>query len=105
MWLLDDWHDYIRVFSLIMALICLVLLGLGSGKMQKEYNSKARDLWFAVVLWCITSVALAVEGMYEDRPMEPRLIFYTLATVLTFKVLTSKAPWGTEEQVKRAYDR
>lgn len=96
MWV-DDWHDIIRVISLGMAIVCLTLLGKRFAKSRDQYNTKTRDYWYATVLWCVASVALALEGMYEDRPMEPRLIFYTLATAVTLKGLLSKSDWGHHE--------
>lgn len=93
MWV-NDWHDLVRVTVICMAVVCLVVLGRRFGKQGADYNTKTRDLWFVIVLWSLTAVVLAFEGMIEDRPLEPRLIFYTLATSITLKALLNKSDWG-----------
>lgn len=97
MWIVDDWHDIIRVVDLSMSLICLTILMRRFGQNSDAYNTKTRDYWFAMVLWCVTSVALAIEGMLEDRPLEPRLMFYVLATAVTLKGLLNRSPWGGDD--------
>lgn len=94
MWFVDDWHDVIRVVDAVMALLCLFLLSKRFGQNGNEWNTKTKDYWFAIVLWCLTSVVLAIEGVYEDRPLEPRLVFYVMATAVTLKGLLSKSSWG-----------
>lgn len=94
---INDWHDIVRLATLLMAFCSLYLLGSRFKVGHKEWNTKTRDYWFASVLWMLASIVLSVEGLLEDRPLEPRLVCYFLATALTLKALLRKEEWGGRE--------
>lgn len=94
MWMLDDWHDWFRLVGLLICVYTLAILASRSARFRSEWNTKTRDLWFALVMWTLTGVALAVEGVVEDRPLEPRLVFYFIASVIGLKGIIRKGSWG-----------
>lgn len=96
MWYVDDWHDLIRVASFLLCVFSLAYLG--RTRTQDEnahrWSRKTKDLWLAMVMWSITGIALAIEGLSEDRPLEPRPIFYFIASVMTTRGVFRKGRWG-----------
>lgn len=89
-----EWHDVWRLLVLLISLRCLFLLGLRFAKHSSKWNTKTRDYWFAMVMWCVAGVAIPIEGILRDSPIGGRLVFLTMASVVTLKALVSSGAWG-----------
>lgn len=94
MWKLDDWHDLIRVALGLVSLGCIFLLGTRFRQNSWKWNTKTRDYWFALVMWSIAAVVLAIEGVLRDSDFGARLVFCTIAASVTLKGLASRSSWG-----------
>lgn len=102
MWIVNDWHDWLlRLPSLLLCAVCIVVLK----RRYSEHNykgtpwtPKTRDLWFALVIWTVSGFAFSFEGMLENRPLEPRPIFYLLASTVTAIGVLRKGEWGGHDK-------
>lgn len=91
---MDDWHDYWRLINLLVAAVCVFLLGRRFAKNGVNWNTKTRDYWYALVMWCVAGFAISLEGIVRDSPLGARLVFTTAAVLVTLKGLTRKGTWG-----------
>lgn len=96
-WIIDDWHDLLRIATIALCLVTLIFLGKAWQKPRNTaWTNKTQDLWLGMVLWTVAGIALAVEGLLENRDLEPRPLFYFAASLVTFRGVHKKEGWGTD---------
>jgi hypothetical protein len=98
MWKLDDWHDLIRLVAAVASIISLYLLAARRVNSRDDWSAKTNDLWWAMVAWCVTGVALPIEGILEDRHFEPRPVFYLIASLITLRGVWRRGHWGGRDE-------
>jgi hypothetical protein len=64
---------------------------------RKVWNAKTRDYWYALVMWCVTSIVVAVSGIHEHVGGNIRLVCVTAATFGTLIGVTRKGRWGGDK--------
>lgn len=96
MGILDDWHDSLRVLTVLMSLVCLYVLGYRKYLNSAHWNAKTRDYWYILVAWSVAAAALGVEGLFDNRPLEPRVVVYFMATLITVRGLLRDGLKGQE---------
>lgn len=100
MWYLDDWHDYVRVFTLFLTIYCLVRLTKAYRLESPAWNVKTRDYWFSFVMWCLAAATMNVQAILLDRPFTPGFVLLTAAISVSSKGLHKFGSWGTESAEK-----
>lgn len=96
--LFDDWHDFLRLFNAIVCAIALFLLWKRFLQSKNSWNTKTRDYWYAVVMWCVAGFAIAIEGVVRDSSMGARPVILFVAGVVTLKGLLKKGSWGSSDR-------
>lgn len=89
-----DWIDIWRLALLVVCVGCIGLLAVRMKTNGRNWNPKTRDYWFALLMWCIAGVVLAVEGIIRDSIFSIRLVFVTAAALVTLNGLRRKGSWG-----------
>lgn len=91
---INDWLDVWRVIIIAMLTFSLYILILRYRRNGKYWNTKTRDLWYALLMWTLAGWALTFQGILLDRPLTPAAIFIWAATFVTGKGVFHKGDWG-----------
>lgn len=94
MLLFDDWHDYWRVTLSLFALVATWLLALRYRAQHTTWNTKTRDYWYSLVMWCVVGVVVMIQGVMFDYPLGPSLPITTAALAVTLRGLLRHGEWG-----------
>lgn len=91
---LGDWYDWWRALNMAVCMACVIVLGRRFVKNHHDWNTKTRDLWFALVLWSVAGISLSLEAILQDLSFTPRVEFLFVASVVTLKGVARKDAWG-----------
>lgn len=91
-----EWHDWLRVGSIVICSISIWLLGQSWFFNHTHWNAKTTDYWYALTSWCIAGIVLCIEGIYNDFEFGPRSVFVIMASCITLKAVVSKDRWGSD---------
>lgn len=91
---LNEWHDWVRVFAFFISLLCLAKLVVRYRQQSDGWNVKTKDYWFALTMWSLAGCVFTVQGITLDRPFTPGFVFMTSAILVTGKGLYRKGAWG-----------
>lgn len=101
---LNDWHDFWRIAIIFSCVISAYALLVKFKRYHNDWNTKTRDLWFALWAWNLGGMVAMIEGIAQDLPGGTRLVFLTAASLVTIVGLTRRGYWGgaDDENVPRA---
>jgi hypothetical protein len=88
----NEWHDYARGVLVIINLVTLGLMIKRYIERHKGWNSKTRDLWYALFMWTLGGAVLLVQGVYLNTPFGPGFVFLTAATITGLKGTMVRGP-------------
>lgn len=94
MFMIDDWHDLVRLVSIVVNLFALYLLFVGYLHHKKQWNEKTIDLWYSLMMWSLAGVVFACQGIFLDRDFTPGFVFLTAATLVGGKGVFARGSWG-----------
>lgn len=92
--IIDHWYDWWRLAILLVATLCLVLLAEQFRACRAQWDSRPRDRWYMTVMWCLAAWSMQVEGLLVDAPLRARLIFVSVAILITLKLLLKRSDWN-----------
>lgn len=95
MYVLDEWHDFLRVVIFFISLYCIITLFRRWRRDHKDWNTKTTDYWYALLMWSLAGCVLSAQGVTLDRPLTPGTVFLAAAIVVTGKGLHQKGDWGS----------
>lgn len=82
---LNEWDDYARVVMIFLNLFTLGLLVERFYVNNHIWNSKTRDLWYALVMWTMGGIVFLLQDMYLDTSVGPGFVFLIAATAIGLK--------------------
>jgi hypothetical protein len=91
---IDGGYDILRIVNVNLCFVLVLLLFGGLIRHHKHYNQKTRDYWYSRVMWCATGIAVSIEELRADAGFTVVPIFVIAATIVTFKGVFQKGPWG-----------
>lgn len=94
---LNDWHDYLRVVVFFVSVYGFFALLFRFKNRSEGWNTKTRDYWFALLMWCLAGCVLMIQGVVLDRPFTPGSVFTMAAVFVTAKGLHKRGSWGDSE--------
>lgn len=93
---MNGFEDWVRLLISLLSLISIVILVNRFRKNQSGYNSKTRDLWYALVSWCAVGViGPLARAIWETSG--PGLTMSVVAVAVTLKGVLPKGTWGTTD--------
>lgn len=93
-----QWYDAWRLVLFLVAVACVLVLICLFVSDRHGWNDRKRDYWFILVMWSISSAEMQLEGLLRDTGLRVRLVFITIASVLTLRLLVqTKKPKVDEE--------
>lgn len=94
MYLLNNWHDLVRIVAFLVSIYSVVTLCSRWRKNHKDWNEKTLDYWYGLTMWSLAGCVFTVQGILLDRPFTAGFVFMTAAIFVTGRGLHRQGPWG-----------
>lgn len=65
-------------------------------KFHDSWNTKTRDYWYALFMWSISGVGVALEGILRQSPFRFVLVIITAAAIVTLIGVIRRGTWGSK---------
>lgn len=86
----------LRIAVAMVCLFSLVALLVRFKQNSSDWNVKTKDYWYALLMWSLSGLVLAIQGLLESRLITPAIVFATAAALVTGKGLHRKGSWGSD---------
>ncbi len=91
--------DVYRVMVILVCALSLVILTKRFIKNRKHWNAKTRDYWYALTMWSFTGVVIGVEGIRQGTPFNVRIVFVSVAALVSLFGLRRRGSWGSDNDL------
>lgn len=89
-----DWHDTWRLLILFMSSLCFSLLLYRWWTRRQSWDKQERADFRVFITWCWASIGLAAEGIIRNSTFGFRLLFVTVAILVTFLAIRRRNVLG-----------
>lgn len=96
----DHKWDALRVFNMVIGVLCVVWSIGGYRRQHETWNDKSMGLWYSRLIWSVTIVVLSLEGLQRGTGWTYTLGFVTVSGLSSFAALHRRGTWGHEARTQ-----